>query len=343
MYLEVDQVGPSQEFRPQGCVCKNHTSPLWLRVASCLPACVLSGPFCAALDSQASSSGSLVEESSPQLPNPPGGATLALPQVPATYDILLRCWPTPRPPCCPYRHFEPEYLIHLGDSFSRFPITMQDLLEFFFFALLTTVASLECEICLSNGTHCTGPKKTCPLEKNACMIAYTENTVDGKKEHTIDKDCATANICTSSAIELYFGPGRFMRTVVYCCIENLCKKFESKFPPIETRMNGKQCPACHVWSDTCKEEMVNCTGHNVYCFDVSSHSHAQTNSVDRTMKGCTTKSVCSSIRSGRSPILGNSDLIRRATCIPEVSRGSRCSGFLLPTFSGLLLLLKILV
>nr|XP_028598279.1 phospholipase A2 inhibitor subunit gamma B-like isoform X3 [Podarcis muralis]XP_028598280.1 phospholipase A2 inhibitor subunit gamma B-like isoform X3 [Podarcis muralis] len=165
----------------------------------------------------------------------------------------------------------------------------------------------------------------------------------GKKEHTIDKDCATADICTSSAIELYFGSGRFMRTVVYCCIENLCKKIESKFPPIETRMNGKQCPACHVWSDTCKEEMVNCTGHNVYCFDVSSHSHAQTSSVDRTMKGCTTKSVCTSIRSGRSPILGNSDLIRRATCIPEVSRGSRCSGFLLPTFSGLLLLLKILV
>nr|XP_028598278.1 phospholipase A2 inhibitor and Ly6/PLAUR domain-containing protein-like isoform X2 [Podarcis muralis] len=205
------------------------------------------------------------------------------------------------------------------------------------------VASLECEICSSNGTDCTGPKKTCSLEKNACMIAYTENTVDGKKEHTIDKDCATADICTSSAIELYFGSGRFMRTVVYCCIENLCKKIESKFPPIETRMNGKQCPACHVWSDTCKEEMVNCTGHNVYCFDVSSHSHAQTSSVDRTMKGCTTKSVCTSIRSGRSPILGNSDLIRRATCIPEVSRGSRCSGFLLPTFSGLLLLLKILV
>ncbi|XP_034973508.2 phospholipase A2 inhibitor and Ly6/PLAUR domain-containing protein-like [Zootoca vivipara] len=204
-------------------------------------------------------------------------------------------------------------------------------------------ASLECEICSSDGIHCTGPKKTCPLGKNTCMTAYTENTVDGKTEHTIEKDCATADICTSSAIELYFGPGRAMRTIVYCCIEGLCKKIESKFPPIETRMNGKQCPACHVWSDTCKEEMVNCTGHNVYCFDVSSHSHAATNSVDRTMKGCTTKSVCSSIRSGRSPILQHSDMIMRATCIPEVSRGSRCSGLLLPTFSGLLLLLKILM
>ncbi|XP_077788626.1 protein RoBo-1-like [Podarcis muralis] len=108
-------------------------------------------------------------------------------------------------------------------------------------------------------------------------------------------------------------------------------------PPLETKWNGKQCPACHEWSNTCKEEVVNCTGANIYCFDISAHVHSE-KIVDRTLKGCTSKSFCLSLKSGRTPMLGGSDELRKAECSPDVSRGAQGSDLLLPTFSGLLLL-----
>ncbi|XP_053254107.1 phospholipase A2 inhibitor and Ly6/PLAUR domain-containing protein-like isoform X2 [Podarcis raffonei] len=215
---------------------------------------------------------------------------------------------------------------------------MQDLLKLsIFFVLLTTGASLTCEVCSAEGYICNGTLTTCPPEKDTCMIAYSENTLREKVERTVDKDCVTLEECANTAMELYFGPGKALRTVVSCCNEKMCGIVNPNLPPLEMKWNGKQCPACHEWSNTCKDEVVNCTGANIYCFDISAHVHSE-KIVDRTLKGCTSKSFCLSLKSGRTPMLGGSDELRKAECSPNVSRGAQCSDLFLPTFSGLLLL-----
>ncbi|XP_061453728.1 phospholipase A2 inhibitor and Ly6/PLAUR domain-containing protein-like [Rhineura floridana] len=211
-----------------------------------------------------------------------------------------------------------------------------------FFALLTIGASLECEFCSSNETTCTGQKKKCEENEETCIIILTESTVDGPSVTKIEKRCETMFQCSLPPIYFTLGNGRRFRQSWACCIDN-CANAMPVLIPIQTRVNGITCPACHEWKETCQTQMANCTGMETSCFKISSHIDSNGTHIDRTMMGCTTKYTCAAIESETTNFRPNSaEAVQAAECIPDTSRGSRSSGLLLPTFSGLLLL-KILL
>ncbi|XP_026579574.1 phospholipase A2 inhibitor subunit gamma B-like [Pseudonaja textilis] len=75
---------------------------------------------------------------------------------------------------------------------------MQLLLGVFFFSvLLTTGSALSCEVCVSQGTDCTGQTQECNNDNAVCMTLTTE-----------------------------FGPEKFTNTVKSCSTKDACKKFE---------------------------------------------------------------------------------------------------------------------
>ncbi|XP_062996723.1 phospholipase A2 inhibitor gamma subunit B-like [Elgaria multicarinata webbii] len=209
--------------------------------------------------------------------------------------------------------------------------------HFLTFVLLTTGASLRCEVCYEIGHHCTSPLQTCPPNKDTCVVAYTESTLDGKMIQTVEKGCESSDICSSVTIELYLGHSKFYRAFLACCNEETCGNVSPKLPTIQKESNGKQCPACFSWADGCTDELVNCTGTETHCFEVASRTYFNEIHLDNTIKGCTTRSVCASMRSGNS-IFGGADYIKTARCTPNVSRGSQSNNNLLLTVSGLFLL-----
>ncbi|XP_061452700.1 phospholipase A2 inhibitor gamma subunit B-like isoform X2 [Rhineura floridana] len=168
-------------------------------------------------------------------------------------------------------------------------------------------------------------------------------TKDGKVLQTVMKGCGSSDTCNSPPKHLNMGRGKSIRTSLTCCIGEACANSTPPVPRVESKTNGKQCPSCYSSSGTCITEMVNCTGSERYCFDVFSRSNADSRARDMIMKGCTTKSACESINKG-VPLIWeeNNAVIIKAKCTPDPSRGTRSSGLLLPTFSGLLLL-KILL
>ncbi|XP_061452701.1 phospholipase A2 inhibitor NAI-like isoform X3 [Rhineura floridana] len=221
---------------------------------------------------------------------------------------------------------------------------MQTLLKpFVFFLLLTKGTSLECDVCADIGTSCTGNKKVCREGQDTCVIVFLESTLNGKVLQTVMKGCGSSDTCNSPPKHLNMGRGKSIRTSLTCCIGEACANSTPPVPRVESKTNGKQCPSCYSSSGTCITEMVNCTGSERYCFDVFSRSNADSRARDMIMKGCTTKSACESINKG-VPLIWeeNNAVIIKAKCTPDPSRGTRSSGLLLPTFSGLLLL-KILL
>ncbi|KAH0631424.1 hypothetical protein JD844_005747 [Phrynosoma platyrhinos] len=208
-----------------------------------------------------------------------------------------------------------------------------------FFVLVRTGAPLECEVCSGLGKSCTGKMHTCLPNHDTCVIVLTESTLDGKMVQTVVKGCESSTICNYPISHLNMGRGRFLRISVVCCTEKTCGKDSPQLLPIETKLNGKQCPACYSWIVPCNPFILDCTGTEEYCFDVSSRIYAAEGIKDLNMQGCTTKSVCNSINHGNTPNLEGVDtVVLKAHCQPDPSRASHSSGLLLLTFFGLLLL-----
>ncbi|XP_044291221.1 uncharacterized protein LOC123026052 [Varanus komodoensis] len=159
---------------------------------------------------------------------------------------------------------------------------------------------------------------------------------DGATTQSEIKGCETLEVCTLPALELNMGGGKIYRAGVVCCTGSNCKQVSPELPETDSTANGIQCPACYSSSGTCASEMVNCTGAEKHCFDVNTVQMSDGNQIEYILRGCTTESVCLTIKSGRSPIVGG-DRVKKASCRPDVSQGAPPSGLLLPAFSGLLL------
>ncbi|XP_053254106.1 phospholipase A2 inhibitor and Ly6/PLAUR domain-containing protein-like isoform X1 [Podarcis raffonei] len=215
---------------------------------------------------------------------------------------------------------------------------MQDLLRLFpFFVILTTGASLECEVCYGLGTRCSGKMATCSPKKDTCVIAFAESTLEGRKIRTVEKTCDSSKVCSTPSAFFYLGLGRTFRMYLVCCTGDNCKNAKPKLPQVERKVNGKQCPTCYSSSEVCHAKLVNCTGLESYCFDVATSTYINGQRQRSIMKGCTTKSICASINRGQADLLTGADVVEKATCTPEISRGSQSSALLLPTFPVLLL------
>ncbi|XP_053231532.1 ectonucleotide pyrophosphatase/phosphodiesterase family member 7 [Podarcis raffonei] len=198
-------------------------------------------------------------------------------------------------------------------------------------------ASLECEYC--RGTNnCTGLKRPCPSDQDACSISLLE--VSSSKDKKISKSCASSETCKLGLTEVTHGKGDFMRESITCCKEIDCTPATPTFPPQSTEPNGKSCPGCFSPTGKCTAEVVGCTGSDTYC--VSFVTLTEENVINYNMKGCISESSCGLLKTHKEGVLGNDAPIKNVTCTQANDTStslSPSSGFLLLA----LLLIKLLL
>ncbi|XP_033014642.1 phospholipase A2 inhibitor subunit gamma B-like [Lacerta agilis] len=223
--------------------------------------------------------------------------------------------------------------MHRGESFCScallFPITMQAVLKCFFFALLKTAASLECEICTAKGTNCTGSVRSCPGNKETCLITLTESTVDGKVVQTVERSCASTFWCNAPPPYFDMGGGRTYRSSWVCCTGKTCRQVTPKLPPLKPRANPTLSPSTSSCSGTYSTEMANCTKVETNSFGRASKETP----TERLLNSCTTKFVCASENSEHSEFTVGYDVVHKM----EPSKASQPTAVLLASFSGFLL------
>ncbi|XP_040436760.1 phospholipase A2 inhibitor subunit gamma B-like isoform X2 [Falco naumanni] len=156
------------------------------------------------------------------------------------------------------------------------------------------------------------------------------------------KSCLPSSICQLGPITMNYGKVK-ARSHLACCTGNNCQTTSVTLPPEENVPNGYQCPACYsVDSFQCSNEIINCTGSETQCVDISGLMNSGGLSLKAAMKGCTTISECSIVGDGKNS-LGMMD-IRSFQCKPaSYGLAIVSSGFappdtlFLPVLSGFIL------
>ncbi|XP_077192576.1 phospholipase A2 inhibitor gamma subunit B-like [Paroedura picta] len=212
-----------------------------------------------------------------------------------------------------------------------------------FSVLLTTGAFLECEVCSSPGSSCSGEPELCDANEDTCAIISIENSLEDVTVQTIAKDCESAEACMTPGKSMNMGNGRTIQSYSICCIDDSCLMETPQLAPAENVTNGIQCPACFSTNGTCDPQKINCTGDEDFCFEMVSSTRVGEKIIDTIMKGCATRHICLAIEEGRSsPIRGAGLAFKEGKCSPKASRGFQTTGLLFPTFTGLLLMKIIL-
>ncbi|XP_067329712.1 phospholipase A2 inhibitor and Ly6/PLAUR domain-containing protein-like [Anolis sagrei] len=212
---------------------------------------------------------------------------------------------------------------------------------FLFFVLIATVASLDCEVCESEDVTCSGNWEHCPSDKDVCIYAVVKSTIDGNTSANTVKSCGNLDMCGTPMVVLNMGNETTYMTSLVCCKGQQCRHTFPSAPSKEFVLNGKVCPACYTAFEKCGNKTVACFGSQHFCFDVSTLVKIDGKETAYTMKGCTTESVCASLSSSRSPMLGEA-IVTKIECTPDVLHGSASPKLVLLLCYGLLLL-KILL
>ncbi|XP_061453305.1 phospholipase A2 inhibitor NAI-like [Rhineura floridana] len=198
---------------------------------------------------------------------------------------------------------------------------MQILLGIFLgFLLITTGASLECEVCIGIGYSCTGRMQTCEAGKDTCFVTVVENLLGEFPIQTVVKGCGFSSDCNLGPQYMNFGHGQEVRTEVACCVGEACRTASAQLPPRITKTNGKQCPACYsLISGGCNpHEVVNCVGPQNDCLDLAATVTYGTVVINTVQKGCVTRGVCSDSAQREPNMAGISYSITKAECKPAL-------------------------
>ncbi|KAH0631428.1 hypothetical protein JD844_005751 [Phrynosoma platyrhinos] len=186
------------------------------------------------------------------------------------------------------------------------------------FVLVTAGVTLECEVCTSVGTSCSGRMETCPADKDTCVIIVTESTMHGMQIPTVVKTCESSKNCKFGPQYMHFGRGQAFKTAFTCCVGDACRTATPQLPPVITKPNGKRCPACYSWfSGTCdQDETVDCVGEENDCLNVAATVTYGPSVINTAQKGCATKGFCVDLNVGEFSTMGFQSLIKRAECTP---------------------------
>ncbi|XP_048366778.1 mitochondrial import receptor subunit TOM7 homolog isoform X2 [Sphaerodactylus townsendi] len=221
---------------------------------------------------------------------------------------------------------------------------MQILPRLFLFSLLLATGSfLECEVCSSPGSTCSGARQRCHERSATCAIITIENTLENITVLTVAKDCESSDVCMNPGKSMNFGHGRIIRSYSSCCIEESCAIEVPKLMPVATKPNGIQCPGCFSPGESCVSDIVACTGDQNHCFKIVSSARIGGEHINVIMKVCATKNVCLAVEQGRaSPVTGSDLFLKQGSCRPKASGGPQITGLLFPTISGFLLMKMVL-
>nr|XP_020668464.1 phospholipase A2 inhibitor and Ly6/PLAUR domain-containing protein-like [Pogona vitticeps] len=194
--------------------------------------------------------------------------------------------------------------------------------------------SLECEECVGMGHNCNGPKITCPPEKDSCAIIASEML----GQRTLVKTCLPSKACNLGLSSINMGKIGIQKNFISCCVGDGCKRSTDTMPDRNTTLNGRKCPACYAFKETCEETMTNCAGDELFCLEVSGTSSLGAIATPVVMKGCANSAACYELKDAKST-LGSLSMVYKAGCTDGASPGSPSEfwGFLFSTMSGLLL------
>ncbi|CAI5781142.1 A2 inhibitor and Ly6 PLAUR domain-containing protein-like [Podarcis lilfordi] len=195
------------------------------------------------------------------------------------------------------------------------PINMKFLLGLFLFSvLLTTGASIECEIC-KGVNNCTSKREICPEEFYACSSSLLENSK--VKDVYMAKGCANPEICLFGVIAMTDGNGSHIRQVATCCEEYACNPAAPILPERNTRANGKICPGCSSNKDDCSAAVTECIGSETYC--VSYVTLSEKNVVIGSRKGCTRERTCTHLKTFDGGIFHDVNHVKNVQCTPAMA------------------------
>lgn len=156
----------------------------------------------------------------------------------------------------------------------------------------------------------------------------------------IDKICAHSRACIQGFTRINVGRDIAVWNVLACCLGDDCKYRRPSLPDVDTKLNGKHCPASLVAKhQEFQEELIGCGGDELYCFELSGNATTPTGlSSEIKMKGCTTEYVCNLLKHGLVSIVPLG-VAGRGFCQPASVAASPISGLsALPPFTLLLLL-----
>ncbi|NXY44687.1 PLIA inhibitor, partial [Ceuthmochares aereus] len=204
-------------------------------------------------------------------------------------------------------------------------------------------ASLQCEVCHSMGRSCSGPMKTCSDGDDTCGIVQHEVLIGGMAIPSFFKTCMSSSACQLDPITMNYGKVK-ARSLLTCCKGDDCQKISISMPPEDNVPNGYQCPGCYsVDSFQCNDEIVNCTGSETQCIDLSGLMNSGVLTLKAAMKGCTTISECGIAKNAKSNLVMMDIKLRQFQCTPASPLLIVRSGFaptntlFLPVLSGFIL------
>ncbi|XP_059579488.1 phospholipase A2 inhibitor gamma subunit B-like [Alligator mississippiensis] len=211
-------------------------------------------------------------------------------------------------------------------------------------AFLDQGSSLQCEVCHALGDNCPGSMETCKPGQDTCGIMKMELILDGVRTWTYSKSCLSSDVCRYAHYSMDYGKGIRYRTSIACCTGEACRTTSVQLPPVNTTLNGLQCPACFgVGSYDCDTETTYCTGSETYCFDFTGSLHRREGTLINAVKGCTTLSECTAPEGERKSFHVFSTDFNRFECKPASPAASKSSGWTLlatpsfPIMAGLIL------
>ncbi|XP_059581294.1 phospholipase A2 inhibitor gamma subunit B-like [Alligator mississippiensis] len=198
-------------------------------------------------------------------------------------------------------------------------------------AFLDQGSSLQCEVCDGFTQDCSGYTETCDPGQDTCGIIKGEEIYDGLKMLFNWKSCVTSNVCNYRNSGIYSGKVFRLRRSIACCTGEACRTTSVQLPPLNTTLNGLQCPACFVsGSHECGNEIVYCTGSETYCFDFEGSLSKGGVSVKAAVKGCTSQSECNMSHDEKQELLRISVVFNRFECKLATPAASKASGWTLP-------------
>ncbi|XP_070620901.1 phospholipase A2 inhibitor NAI-like [Erythrolamprus reginae] len=151
--------------------------------------------------------------------------------------------------------------------------------------------SLECEECVGLG-GCSGNMVTCDFGEDRCSVTHMDLPLGARGPSLTIKACVSSDVCDKGVQVINLGQSKNAVAHLKCCEGEECNNGVRPELPKKAPANGNQCPACLELGETCREEVTNCTGDELYCAE--GHLDSQMGIVVR-MKGCANKALCGSL------------------------------------------------
>ncbi|KAJ1105894.1 hypothetical protein NDU88_003298 [Pleurodeles waltl] len=160
------------------------------------------------------------------------------------------------------------------------------------FSVVSGGSTLVCKAC-SGYKGCIGVKSFCLPSEKSCAIFRTWATLGKVSTPSFVRTCFKG---PSTCNTLYSVSAGKFRVTSYskCCSANLCNTGSLNWPPMNTTVNGLQCPSCYTRNAaSCNANTtIDCRGGENRCIRFAGIVKTDSGSFQTSFRGCATQSTC---------------------------------------------------